>query len=91
MLRSCIAVFLLVLVAALTPVRAADPAGELEVTITGLTTALEEAVRSGYLPQTTGFFFGISDGSEADDDLTFIAKAREAIAEGLTVFYSSWW
>lgn len=52
---------------------------------------LEHAVRSGNLPQTTGFFFGVSDGSETEDDLAFIAKAREAIAEGLTVFYSSWW
>lgn len=52
---------------------------------------LEVAIRQGELPATSGFFFGHSDGSERDDDLAFIAKAREAIAAGLTVFYSSWW
>jgi hypothetical protein len=53
--------------------------------------ALEDAICSHRLPPTSGFFFGESDGSEVDDDLHFIAKAREAIAAGLTVFYSSWW
>lgn len=53
--------------------------------------ALEQAIRSRSLPQTCGFFFGESDGCEVDDDLEFLAKAREAIAVGLTVFYSSWW
>ena len=48
-------------------------------------------VRAGNLPPTPGSFFGESDGSEIGDDLRFIAKAREAIAAGLTVFYSSWW
>jgi len=43
------------------------------------------------LPDTEGFFFGKSDGTEQADDLTFIAKAREAIAQGQTVFYDSWW
>jgi hypothetical protein len=52
---------------------------------------LEDAVRLRLLPETTGFFFGESDGSECDDDLVFIAKAREAIAAGLAVFYDSWW
>jgi hypothetical protein len=52
---------------------------------------LEDAIRSGSLPQTSGFFFGESDGSELDDDLRFVAKAREAIATGMTVLYSSWW
>lgn len=53
--------------------------------------ALELAIRSGDLPPTSGFFFGESDGSEIEDDLAFIAKAREAIAAGLAVFYDSWW
>ncbi|MFG1342658.1 hypothetical protein [Xanthobacter autotrophicus] len=53
--------------------------------------ALEEAIRSGSLPQTCGFFFGASDGSEREDDLNLIAKAREAQAAGLSVAYSSWW
>lgn len=53
--------------------------------------SLEEAIKAGTLPETCGFFFGQSDGSEVEDDLAFIAKAREAIAAGKTVFYSSWW
>jgi hypothetical protein len=52
---------------------------------------LEADIRAASLPKTTGFFFGASDGSETEDDLQFIAKAREAIAAGATVFYSSWW
>lgn len=53
--------------------------------------ALEADIHAGNLPPTCGFFFGESDGTEKDDDLQFVAKAREAIAAGLTVFYSSWW
>ncbi len=53
--------------------------------------ALEAAVRDERLPETTGFFFGASDGSERDDDLAFIAKARAALAEGQAVLYDSWW
>jgi hypothetical protein len=41
--------------------------------------------------KTDGFFFGKSNGSEQEDDLAFVAKARKAIAAGQTVFYSSWW
>lgn len=53
--------------------------------------ALEAAIRDDALPETTGFFFGTSDGSERADDLAFVEKARSAIAEGLAVFYDSWW
>lgn len=53
--------------------------------------ALEAAVRDDCLPETTGFFFGVTDGSEREDDLAFIAKAREALAEGQAVLYSSSW
>jgi hypothetical protein len=53
--------------------------------------ALETAIKNGELPTTTGFFFGESDGSELDDDLAFIAAARDALAKGMTVFYTSWW
>ena len=53
--------------------------------------ALEAAVNEGNLPPTSGFFFGQSDGSEKDDDLEFIRKARDAIAAGLFVYYESWW
>ena len=52
---------------------------------------LEADLRKAALPDTTGFFFGESDGSETEADLVSVAKAREAIAAGLTVFYTSWW
>lgn len=52
---------------------------------------LEQAIREKALPQTEGFFFGETDGSEVDDDLAFVAKARAAIADGKQVFYDSWW
>jgi hypothetical protein len=52
---------------------------------------LESALRGRKLPATSGFFFGESDGSEFDDDLKFVAQAREALASGLTVLYTSWW
>lgn len=52
---------------------------------------LEADIRSTALPETTGFFFGKTDGSERDEDLAFIAKARAAMAEGFTVYYDSWW
>lgn len=52
---------------------------------------LERAVKFERLPETSGFFFGASDGTETSDDLLFVAKARDALAAGLTVFYSSWW
>jgi len=53
--------------------------------------ALEEAIQLNRLPETSGFFFGESDGSERDDDLAFIRAARTAIAEGKAVYYDSWW
>lgn len=60
-----------------------------------LTTAdldrLEEAIKGEELPDTSGFFFGEDDGTERDDDLAFIAKARQAIADGKVVMYDSWW
>ena len=43
------------------------------------------------LPETSGFFFGQSFGDEENDDLEFCKKASEAIKEGYTVFYDSWW
>jgi hypothetical protein len=53
--------------------------------------ALEADISARALPPTSGFFFGESDGSEIDDDLAFVAKARAALASGLAVFYPSWW
>lgn len=52
---------------------------------------LEQAVRSDTLPHTDGFFFGVSQKEDNVRTLEFIAKAREAIADGMTVFYYSWW
>lgn len=52
---------------------------------------LEAAVLLNNLPYTTGFFFGASNGSEAEGDLEFIRKAREAIGKGLFVYYDSSW
>ena len=57
---------------------------------------LEEAINEKEMPETHGFFFG-GDSYEGyeewykETDLEFIAKAREAIAEGKTVYYDSWW
>lgn len=52
---------------------------------------LEADTKANRLPHTEGFFFGASDGSERDDDLEFIEKARDALLHNMTVFYSSWW
>lgn len=52
---------------------------------------LEADIKAELLPPTEGFFFGASDGTENADDLAFIAKARQAIADGKTVYYDSWW
>ncbi len=52
---------------------------------------LENDIKEGNLPDTAGFFFGQSDGEEIEDDLEFVNKARTAIAEGKTVYYTSWW
>ena len=62
--------------------------------------ALELAIAKKELPQTGGFFFGNdsygyeSEGkpyADYDADVEFIAKAREALANGLDVYYSCWW
>jgi len=45
----------------------------------------------GSLPETHGFFFGVSYGDEVDDDRRFIAQAREVISLGHAVYYSAWW
>jgi hypothetical protein len=52
---------------------------------------LEAAIRNGKLPVTTGFFFGATDGSEVEDDLSFVATARQALGNRLTVYYRAWW
>lgn len=52
---------------------------------------LEADIKASNLPPTEGFFFGSSNGSELEDDLKFIAKAQAAIANKLSVYYTSWW
>lgn len=53
---------------------------------------LEQAVRSGELPGTEGFFFGNDrDAEYRDQDLEFIRQARAEIFVGLRVFYNSSW
>ena len=54
---------------------------------------LEHDIEKCDLPNTSGFFFGQSqtDEDEMKDDLEFVRKARTAIAEGKTVYYTSWW
>ena len=52
---------------------------------------LEADIKANRLPETEGFFFGNTDGSESDDDLEFVASARAAITAGKTVFYIASW
>ena len=54
---------------------------------------LEHDLKQWDLPDTKGFFFGTDENNEEElkDDLEFVEKAREAIKEGKTVYYTSWW
>lgn len=56
---------------------------------------LEAAVKSKSLSPTDGFFFGVTDYDPFEEygkeDLAAIQKARDAIAEGKDVYYTSWW
>jgi len=52
---------------------------------------LETSIVNNRSPKTEGCFFGECDGSERDDYLAFIAKARAAITDGKSVFYLAWW
>ena len=64
---------------------------DLELTLKDLD-ALEDARDSKELPQTSGFFFGSnSDDHYEEQDREFIAQARDAIKQGYTVIYYSWW
>lgn len=54
--------------------------------------ALEKAVLNSGLPDTVGFFFGESaDDEYLSDDLKFVGRARDAVASGHQVFYTSWY
>ena len=52
---------------------------------------LEEDIKNGNLPDTSGFFFGQSHPDSDLDDLDFVNKAREEIKKGNVVYYTSWW
>ena len=53
---------------------------------------LETAINRGDLPSTSGFFFGDdSDDHYKEYDLQFIQASREAIKNGMHVYYNSWW
>ena len=53
---------------------------------------LEEDIKNGRLPSTTGFFFGDnSDDYYQSQDLEFIRQARAELFTGLKVFYISSW
>jgi len=64
---------------------------ELELTREDLD-RLEHDVAEGFLPETTGFFFGTaSDEHYKPQDLEFIQRARTDLFLGLRVFYNSSW
>jgi hypothetical protein len=64
---------------------------ELELTWEDLE-QLEEDIKNGRLPSTTGFFFGDnSDDYYRLQDLEFVRQARAEIFTGLKVFYNSSW
>ena len=54
---------------------------------------LEEVLKKGLLRPVDGFFFGSQtvEPEDVESAQEFIGMARAAIAEGLTVYYSSWW
>jgi hypothetical protein len=54
--------------------------------------SLEKAVNEGTLPETRGFYFG-QDSSDyyKQQDLQFIADAREILSKGERIYYCSSW
>lgn len=53
---------------------------------------LENIVEQGKLPETQGFFFGSdSDDHYKEGDLEFIREARQHLADGYKIVYTSWW
>ena len=54
--------------------------------------SLQQALESNDLPETEGFFFGHnSDNVYRQQDVEFIQAARNALDNGQTVVYDSWW
>lgn len=53
---------------------------------------LEKTIKEDKLPETYGFFFGESiHHITYQNDLKFIAKAKEALAENKILYYTSSW
>ena len=52
---------------------------------------IEDAVKNGILPDTSGFFFGESTDERKNEDLEFCALAKIEIEKGRAVYYDSWW
>ena len=53
---------------------------------------LEEDIREGNLPGTTGFFFGDdADDYYKEQDLEFVKQAKADLFLGLKVYYNSSW
>ena len=57
---------------------------------------LEAHIENKSLPDTGGFFFGNDSYDDYEEyrkenDVQFIADARQALADGKKVFYNSWW
>lgn len=52
---------------------------------------LEKVINQKRLPYTTGYFFGESEPEHINEDLEFIAKAREILSKGESLVYFSWW
>ena len=64
---------------------------EVELTFEDLE-QLETAIERAELPETQGFFFGFnSDDEYKENDQEFIREARQHIADGYKVVYTSWW
>lgn len=75
-----------------------DPSDDFNCVEVQLTTELldklEQDIRKGNLEPIGGFFFGVTDYDPKEymeDDLAAITKARQGIANGDEVFYTSWW
>ena len=53
---------------------------------------LEYDLQFDQLPETQGFFFGEnSDDYYKEGDLEFIREARQYLADGYKIVYTSWW
>ena len=64
---------------------------ELELTYDDIL-KLEQDIKNGLLPSTTGFFFGEpSDDYYLNKDLEFVKNAKAELFLGLRVFYNSSW